>query len=107
MKKITSKEEWKEKLPFIQALVNGDTVQWYNGVAWCDLVTSDFSDDVSRYRIKAKPLTVEGRIKNVKIDCGPKTNTVFVSICIPDCSFEYYDKLKKLKSNVKITFEEI
>lgn len=53
-----NRQQAKELLPIIQAFAEGKTIQYYyRGENWVDVKPNesvDFSDDVSKYRIKPK-----------------------------------------------------
>lgn len=48
-------EEWKERLPLIQAYLRGETIQYYTkNNEWCDIKDPKFTADLTKYRIKPK-----------------------------------------------------
>jgi hypothetical protein len=45
-------QRWKAVLPFIQAFVNGQNVQYHNGIKWNDMLDCTFTNPPGAYRIK-------------------------------------------------------
>lgn len=52
-------EEWKKRLPLIQAYVNGETIQYCNkdrgkDKEWYDIESTSFTAELYHYRVKPK-----------------------------------------------------
>ncbi len=56
-----NKDDAKEYLPLVQALVEGKTIQFksYLGGEWSDASTPTFTEPASKYRIKPEPIELE------------------------------------------------
>ena len=60
-----TRDEWKERLPFITAFVEGKDVQLqYKEGAWRSENSLSFSDNIENYRIKPTPREFQVAIKS-------------------------------------------
>ena len=61
-----TKEDIKEFMPLMQAMLEGKTIQLLDGGKWLDVYETDFHESPERYRIKPEPKYRPFRTRNKK-----------------------------------------
>lgn len=90
-----TREQWKERLPLIQAFVDGKRLQIYQNQSqeWIDLTSSPtFSDPVICYRIRPEPKLRPWKMDEVPVGAlvkGKTTGSVWM-LCGASADGNYY-----------------
>lgn len=98
-----TREEWKARLPLIQAFVDEKRVQFYSDKSgWKDAYNVSFTDPVNNYRIAPEPRLRPWTAEEVPVGALVRENRQPSFVCLITMRWEYGFAFNDL-SNIRST----